>query len=67
MKKALLAAALTCAATFPAFAFELASPDFAAGQPIAMAHVFNGFGCTGQNISPALNWKTHPQARKVLR
>jgi Raf kinase inhibitor-like YbhB/YbcL family protein len=64
MKKALLAAALTCAATVPAFAFELASPDIAAGQPIAMAHVFNGFGCTGQNISPALNWKNAPAGTK---
>jgi Raf kinase inhibitor-like YbhB/YbcL family protein len=63
MKKVILAAALSCAA-LPGFAFELSTPDLRAGQPIAMTHVFNGFGCTGQNISPALNWKNAPAGTK---
>jgi Raf kinase inhibitor-like YbhB/YbcL family protein len=28
------------------------------------AQVFSGFGCTGQNISPALEWKNPPAAAK---
>ncbi|HML11102.1 MAG TPA: YbhB/YbcL family Raf kinase inhibitor-like protein [Stellaceae bacterium] len=27
---------------------------------MASAQVFNGFGCTGQNISPALSWSGEP-------
>jgi Raf kinase inhibitor-like YbhB/YbcL family protein len=45
-------------------AFELTSPDLSPTQPIAMKHVFNGFGCTGENISPALNWKNPPAGTK---
>jgi Raf kinase inhibitor-like YbhB/YbcL family protein len=40
--------------------FELSSPDLPADQLVAAKHVFNGFGCTGQNISPALAWKNPP-------
>ena len=45
-------------------AFELSSPDINPAQPIAMKHVFNGFGCTGENISPALGWKNAPAGTK---
>jgi Raf kinase inhibitor-like YbhB/YbcL family protein len=59
----LLALAITgshaCAQTF-----ELSSPDIAANQNIAMKHVFNGFGCTGNNVSPALSWKNPPSGTK---
>jgi len=44
--------------------FSLSSPDVAAGKTIDMNYVFNGFGCTGQNISPALNWKNAPAGTK---
>jgi Raf kinase inhibitor-like YbhB/YbcL family protein len=44
--------------------FELTSPDVSATAPIAMKHVFNGFGCTGGNVSPALNWKNAPAGTK---
>lgn len=27
-------------------------------------HVFNGFGCTGENISPALKWENPPAGTK---
>jgi Raf kinase inhibitor-like YbhB/YbcL family protein len=40
--------------------FTLTSPDIAAGKTIAAAQVFNGFGCTGGNISPALAWSNAP-------
>ncbi|HEY8052340.1 MAG: YbhB/YbcL family Raf kinase inhibitor-like protein [Steroidobacterales bacterium] len=40
--------------------FTLASPDITAGGKIATAQVFNSFGCTGGNISPALRWRGAP-------
>ncbi|MGO9803413.1 MAG: YbhB/YbcL family Raf kinase inhibitor-like protein [Steroidobacteraceae bacterium] len=40
--------------------FTLTSPDIAAGKTLAAAQVFNGFGCTGGNISPALAWSNAP-------
>ncbi len=55
--------ALTGAAA-NAQAFELSSADISPTQPIAMKHVFNGFGCTGENISPALSWKNAPVGTK---
>lgn len=44
--------------------FELSSRDLSSAQPIAHKHVFNGFGCTGENISPALSWKNPPAGTK---
>jgi Raf kinase inhibitor-like YbhB/YbcL family protein len=40
--------------------FTLTSPDIAPGKTIAAAQVFNQFGCTGGNISPALSWSNAP-------
>jgi Raf kinase inhibitor-like YbhB/YbcL family protein len=45
-------------------AFRLTSPDVAAGATIKMEQVFNGFGCTGQNVSPALAWTGAPANTK---
>jgi len=41
--------------------FTLTSPNFSQGGTIALAQVFNGFGCKGGNRSPALTWKNAPQ------
>ena len=41
-------------------AFTLTSPDIAHGRPIGAEHVYNGFGCTGKNVSPALSWSDPP-------
>ena len=40
--------------------FALVSPDIGQGQTIAVDQVYNGFGCTGKNISPALFWSGVP-------
>ncbi len=40
--------------------FSLSSPQIKANGTIAAKHVFNGFGCTGENISPALSWSEAP-------
>ena len=41
-------------------AFTLTSPDISNGGTIAEAQVFNSFGCSGHNISPALSWTNAP-------
>src|ERR1035437_8772719 len=43
-----------------AMAFELSSTDIAEGRTLSAAQVANTFGCTGGNLSPALNWKDAP-------
>jgi Raf kinase inhibitor-like YbhB/YbcL family protein len=45
-------------------AFTLKSTDVAAGGTIAAKHTFNGFGCSGQNVSPALTWGGAPNGTK---
>lgn len=44
----------------------LSSPDIAVGSTIKNEFVFNGFGCSGQNISPALVWSGVPANAKSL-
>ena len=44
--------------------FAVNSPDVKAGATIAAEQVFNGFGCQGRNISPALNWAGAPAGTK---
>ena len=44
----------------PTHGFTLTSADISAGGRIAEAQVFNGFGCQGGNISPALDWSGAP-------
>lgn len=43
--------------------FQLTSNDIKQGK-LSETQVFNGFGCTGQNISPALTWKNAPKNTK---
>ncbi len=45
-------------------AFELKSPDIAAGKTIGDAFIYNSFGCSGQNLSPALEWTDPPAGTK---
>lgn len=44
--------------------FELSSPGIQPGSTLTEAQVFNGFGCSGKNISPALNWRGAPAGTK---
>jgi len=40
--------------------FTLVSPDIGKDNPISLDQVFNGFGCKGKNLSPALFWSAPP-------
>ncbi len=44
--------------------FTVSSTDVLSASPIAARHVFNGFGCTGDNISPQLTWRNAPAGTK---
>ena len=61
MKKILLSLGL-CATFLLADNFTLSSSDLE-GQ-LTSKQVFNGFGCTGENISPELSWKDAPKGTK---
>jgi hypothetical protein len=67
MKKRLLSLVvgisfLAAASFVYAEGFTLSSPDLA-GQ-LSNQQIFNGFGCSGENISPQLNWKNAPAGTK---
>lgn len=42
--------------------FTLKSKDI--GGQMTLQHVLNGFGCTGQNLSPQLSWENAPAGTK---
>lgn len=44
--------------------FTVKAPDLTSKGRIALAHVYNGMGCTGQNVSPALQWSNVPAGTK---
>ena len=44
--------------------FRLSSPAFRPGGTVKIEQVFNGFGCTGGNISPELSWSNAPAGTK---
>ena len=44
--------------------FALTAPDLNSGNRISLPHAYNGMGCTGQNISPALEWTNPPAGTK---
>src|SRR5260370_6704496 len=47
-----------------ASALTLTSSDIKQGGKIADEQVFNSFGCSGQNVSPALVWSGAPKGTK---
>ncbi|MFH0924943.1 MAG: YbhB/YbcL family Raf kinase inhibitor-like protein [bacterium] len=44
--------------------FVLKSPQIQLDKTINQEQVFSGFGCTGENISPALEWENAPANTK---
>jgi Raf kinase inhibitor-like YbhB/YbcL family protein len=63
-----VAAAAVCCATLSAQAepFTLTSPDIAEGRNLPDAQVLQGFGCSGGNQSPALQWQGVPSGTQSL-
>ncbi len=60
-KRTLLAVASLCLSTAgSAAAFELRSADVTDGSTLSKAQVYSGYGCTGDNLSPALAWTGAP-------
>ena len=53
-----------CAGEAGAQSLALSSPDIGEGATIGNEHVFKGFGCTGNNSSPALTWSGAPAGTK---
>ncbi len=45
-------------------AMTLTSPDVKPGGKMANEQVFNSFGCSGGNVSPALSWTGAPKGTK---
>jgi len=64
LRKILVSAACLAVSAASAGALELKSPDVANGGTIAEKFVFNGFGCAGGDLSPALNWSDPPAGTK---
>lgn len=47
-------------------AFTLSSPNHLASGSFDNKFILNGFGCTGGNVSPALEWRNVPAGTKSL-
>jgi Raf kinase inhibitor-like YbhB/YbcL family protein len=59
-----IAVLLLGATTAHAEGFTLTSSDAKDGATLTNKQVFKGFGCSGENISPALAWKGAPAGTK---
>lgn len=65
MKTALVGLAmLATPITAQADDFTLTSNSIAEGKHLSDTHVFQGFGCKGENKSPDLNWANAPAGTK---
>jgi Raf kinase inhibitor-like YbhB/YbcL family protein len=60
LASSMLAVTTAAAQGAPGEKFTLSSTDLTPGGKIAAAQVFNGFGCSGGNVSPALTWSHAP-------
>jgi Raf kinase inhibitor-like YbhB/YbcL family protein len=60
MKSLVLALGLSLCGGLQAAEFSFSSPTIKEGQTLSLEQVFNGFGCTGKNLSPALLWANAP-------
>jgi Raf kinase inhibitor-like YbhB/YbcL family protein len=65
VKPILIASTLISLSTLASAAdFQLSSPDIKAGSSIDKKFEFDGFGCSGENKSPALQWRGVPAGTK---
>ncbi len=64
LRVAVIAAGIAFAGGVAGAPFTLTSADIKPGGTIAEEQVFNGFGCSGKNVSPALKWSGAPKETK---
>jgi Raf kinase inhibitor-like YbhB/YbcL family protein len=65
MRRLLFFVALVFVSTLGyASGFRLSSPEIKANRTIPKRFEFNGFGCSGENKSPALKWGGAPKGTK---
>jgi Raf kinase inhibitor-like YbhB/YbcL family protein len=65
MRRILFFVALVCVSTLGyASGFRLSSPEIKINRTIPKRFEFNGFGCSGENKSPALKWSGAPKDTK---
>jgi Raf kinase inhibitor-like YbhB/YbcL family protein len=65
MKRIIFAITLTALSTLSfASGFKLSSPEIKANSTMLKSFEFNGFGCSGENKSPALKWSGAPKDTK---
>jgi Raf kinase inhibitor-like YbhB/YbcL family protein len=64
MKARFLIGTVALTAASVAQAFTLSSPDIAENRQLDQRQVFQGFGCAGGNVSPALAWSNPPAGTK---
>jgi Raf kinase inhibitor-like YbhB/YbcL family protein len=60
----LFVSALLFGSLVQAESFELISQTVAPNSQLTEDHVYNGFGCTGKNVSPQLQWTSGPEGTK---
>jgi Raf kinase inhibitor-like YbhB/YbcL family protein len=63
-RSAVAVGALAAASLAHGAGFKLESPSIKPGAMLTDAQVFNGFGCSGKNVSPALKWSGAPKGTK---
>lgn len=66
MIRSLLPLAFALAATTAQAQMTLTSQAMPDGATLAAQQVFSGFGCTGGNLSPDLEWSGAPQGTKAF-
>ena len=68
MRRVIGVVSLACLAVAPATvtaaAFKLESSTIKPGATLTEEQVYNGFGCDGKNVSPALRWSGAPAGTK---
>jgi len=64
MRTLALTLAATAALAGEPSTFTLTSAAFAPGGMLTNEQVYDGFGCTGENVSPALAWSEAPAGTK---
>ncbi len=57
---------LLTSASSMAGSLELSSSDITQGKAMDKSQVFQGFGCSGDNLSPQLSWSGAPEGTKAF-